>query len=79
MFGVIFRGFRVIEPNILRQGTQLGKRSIVHYSKNYTPQPLIKKKSKAKDSTVSQSPQKNVANFSLNSWFFFCSRIISSI
>lgn len=54
MFGVIFRGIRVIEPNLLRQGSQLGKRSIVFFSTNYAPQPLIRKKSRAKNSTVSQ-------------------------
>lgn len=57
MFGVIFRGIRAIEPNLLRQCTQLGKGSIVHYSTNYTPQPIIKRKSKAKNSTVSSLPQ----------------------
>lgn len=58
MFSVIFRGIRVIEPNLLRQRTQLGIRSIVHYSTNYTPTPLIKRKSKAKDYTVRQFHRK---------------------
>lgn len=52
MFNIIFRRFRVIESN-LRQFKPIVNGPTALYSTNHTPQALKRKKSKAKDSTVS--------------------------
>lgn len=75
MFSVIFRGIRVIEPNLHRRGTQLGKSSIVHCSTNYTPSPLLRRKSKGKDKTVSQFHRKFLLAFRWAFGFYFAGEV----